>query len=374
MPQIFDYSSFYEDLYDSLVEEFLDSLLNGEIDLDDLPPDSDLAIKIKPDIDFINSKLPLLEEAREGLDDLVQVLEQLLISMEQKAAQINFTPLSDKINELRVATGNDPVENDIPFFNHLDDLAEDMVNFLPENYLRGYLYSKFPIAYNGAYPLFVNTGSSNAIFVNSLPPISSAQLLNEASKYRVYNYLKNRLNTFDADNPNQPPWQINIDHNNPHARSRTIYKRYGIKNNTNNLVENTVKNIIIKSPISMKEGLLDLVFEMTNANNAHAFDYIAGLAIKNECKKDAFVYTFLYYEAMALYNEMEMAKDLGMNLTQTFGTTIEKYYNDFKSGQINKEGFLEKVTLYDLKNDLPRVNLYRETYDKLRRIGAQAGY
>lgn len=261
---------------------------------------------------------------------------------------------------------------DVNFDDFWDDNSNHNWPTSYNRYLWKSLYLQFPFIYDEQYSLVTNLGLSNIVFANSFPPISITQLLNEASNYNTYNYLRGLLNTFDANTPNEPLWNTTID-NSSNAISRMQYKQFGL-DSQNNLRENVVKEIIIKSPVSMKEGLLDLVFEMTNASNGDKYAYIQDLAIKNGCTKNQYVYNIMYYESLSLYYEMVMAEELNFNLTQEYAPSIVSYYNDYRNGQIAESTFLERVTNYDLVNDLFRVNKYKAQYDQLRQMGIQAGY
>lgn len=262
----------------------------------------------------------------------------------------------------------------------LQDMWDDMgqypnlnnINVL-DRYLWDYLAFKFPTIYNVQSTILINTTSSNAVLVSINPPITKTQLLNEASKYNTYNALKNRLDNFDASRPSQPAWDIDID-NSSNARSRTSYKRYGL-GTYNNIVGTFDKEITIKDPSSMEEGLQDLIFEMTNAQNAERFDHLFTLAITGDCTQDDYVFTMFYLEAEATINEMVMVEELGISLSQGgFAPDVIQLYQATKNGTISVKDLTKGIAIYHEKTDLFRVNQYQNMYNQLRQMGIQAGF
>jgi hypothetical protein len=364
MPQVFDYDSFYEDLYDSLVEEFLDSLLNGDIDLDDLPPDSDLAIEIKPDVDFINSKLPVLEDAREDFYDLVQELEQLLISMEQKAVQINFPALINQVNGVRVATGNDPEDNDIPFFEDLDDLAEDLLaNYEP-------------------------------------PKFTLAQLLAQARTYATIVDLENKLTTAVTHLPLPGTFTTKIHFSDIStgktiADSKTGHNKFSIDPYPapNWLVETPIREISINADQSLTEGVFDYAYELTNSINTQQYRDNDYAAVTKQTTEFDYVKEKIRIEALALYNGLLVCEDMqgaGVNrdeIYKQYTTQLIFRFNQTlpysqNTNRVSKADWLRNAenNLYNFGtvmiegNKLLIREVYKSHYQKLRLVGISAGY
>jgi RHS repeat-associated protein len=145
--------------------------------------------------------------------------------------------------------------------------------------------------------------------------------------------------------------------------------------------------ISINNAQDLKFGIVDLVWEMTNANNRKLFENnrLRAYNAEENFTKDMYVTEVLKIESNALFNKLEMLDELKLlddkTLYKKYGIdeTSVSLYKKLKANEITKDQFTNQIVDYmkknystdanDGKGERPAVDVYGEEYEKTVKEG-----
>lgn len=231
--------------------------------------------------------------------------------------------------------------------------------------------------------------NSNSPFQTYNPPTSSSftsppfdlnALLAEAQKYTTYARISTNIDS---------TWNLQV--HTTIGASRTQSADYTVAPPCQ-LTLNPIKNISIDGNQTLEEGVMSLVWELTNAANYENYTQLSKAAIEGKITEQQYVLAVFEIESVAFYNHALVAKEIqSTNSTSTiytdsFPANLRHYFErtllpSNHSQYIAPSVFLEQLTANRYQNATVNINgntqlarnVYAGHYQQWRNKGQNGG-